>query len=289
MELGKLGILGLFDESTNVETRQLAQKVERLGYSALWFPQQAGREAFSFASYLLGQTDRLVVGTGVVIAFAYEPFAVASAARTLGELYGDRFVLGLGVSNKLYNAQRGFGYERPVPFMREYLTKMKDAPYEAPKPQHPGPVVIAAMMPKMLELAAAETTGTLTYLTTTEQIARYRTIIGPRPWICAVQVVILETDASIARRRGREYLYPYLSITHYTKRWSELGFVDADFANGGSDRLIDTIVAWGDEGRLRQRIAEQFEAGATHVCVIPVNPQGGIRPDERAIDALALR
>jgi hypothetical protein len=101
--------------------------------------------------------------------------------------------------------------------------------------------------------------------------------------------VILESDAATARKRAREYLRPYLDIGHYPERWSRLGFVEPDFINGGSDRLIDAIVAWGDEGRIRQRIADQFEAGATHVCMIPVNARGGRRPDERAIDALAPR
>jgi alkanesulfonate monooxygenase SsuD/methylene tetrahydromethanopterin reductase-like flavin-dependent oxidoreductase (luciferase family) len=104
-----------------------------------------------------------------------------------------------------------------------------------------------------------------------------------------VQVVILETDAATARRRAREYLRPYLGIGHYPQRWSGLGFAEADFSNGGSDRLVDAIVAWGDEGRVRQRVADQFAAGATHVCMIPLNPGGGRRPDERAIDALAPR
>jgi probable F420-dependent oxidoreductase len=289
VQLSKLGILGLLDETAGTEARDLARKIERLGYGALWFPQESGREAFSFASYLLSQTDRLVVGTGVAMAFAYEPFAVAGATKTLGELFGDRFILGLGVSNKVYNARRGFGYERPVAFMRDYLAKMKDAPYEAPKAPHSAPIVIAAMMPKMLQLAASETNGTLTYLTTTEQVARYRAAVGEHPWICAVQVVILESDAATARRRAREYLHPYLDIGHYPERWSGFGFVETDFTNGGSDRLVDAIVAWGDEGRIRQRIADQFEAGATHVCMIPLNPHGGRRPDERAIDALAPR
>ncbi len=162
MELGKLGVLGLIDTLTGAETGQLVQKIERLGYSALWFPHQTGREVFSFASYLLSQTEQLIVGTGVAIAFAYEPFVTASAAKTLSELFDDRFILGLGVSNKVYNAQRGFGYERPVAFMREYLAKMKTAPYDAPRPPQEALIVIAAMMPKMLQLAAIETRGTLT-------------------------------------------------------------------------------------------------------------------------------
>lgn len=287
MELGKLGILGLLDTLSSAETGHLAQKIERLGYNALWFPHQTGREVFSFASYLLSQTERLAIGTGVAIAFAYEPIVTASAARTLSEAFGDRFILGLGVSNKQYNAQRGFGYERPVTFMREYLAKMKIAPYDAPRLQQEAPIVIAAMMPKMLELAATETRGTLTYLTTTKQVARYRTTIGPQPWLCAVQLVMLETDAANARARAREYLQLYLGIEHYPHRWRGLGFGETDFANGGSDRLIDAIVAWGDEGMIRERIADQFKAGATHVCMIPLDPRGGVHPDERAIEALA--
>lgn len=289
MELGKLGVLGLLDTLTSAETGQLAQKIERLGYSALWFPERLGREVFSFASYLLSQTERLIVGTGVAIAFSYEPIVTASAAKTLSELFGDRFILGLGVSNKAYNAERGLGYERPVAFMREYLAKMKTAPYDAPLPQQEAPIVIAAMMPKMVQLAATETRGTLTYLTTTEQIARYRTALGPNPWICAVQLVMLETDAANARARARQYLQMYLGIEHYPHRWRGLGFGEADFANGGSDRLIDAIVAWGDESKIRDRIAEQFKAGATHVCMIPLGPCGGVRPDTRAIEALAPR
>jgi probable F420-dependent oxidoreductase len=287
MELGKLGILGLFDGCTGSEVGRLAQDIERLGYGALWFPHQMGREPFSFAAYLLGRTDRLVVGTGVAIAFAYEPMIAASAARTLSEAFQDRFILGLGVSNQMYNSLRGFGYERPVAFMREYLAKMKSAPYEAAKPAREAPIVVAALMPKMLELAAAETRGTLTYLTTTEQLAKYRAKLGPRPWLCAVQVVMLETDAATARARAREYLALYLGIEHYLRRWKGFGFGDADFANGGSDRLIDAVVAWGSEDKIRQRIADQFNAGATHVAMIPLDPRGERGPDRRAIEALA--
>src|SRR6185436_17750962 len=120
-------------------------------------------------------------------------------------------------------------------------------------------------------------------------IARYRTAIGPQPWLCAVQLVMLETDASNARSKAREYLQMYLGIEHYLQRWKGLGFGEADFTNGGSDRLIDAIVAWGDENKIRDRIADQFKAGATHVSMIPLDPRGGVGPDVRAIEALALR
>jgi probable F420-dependent oxidoreductase len=238
---------------------------------------------------LLSQTERLVVGTGVVIVYAYEPIAIANATRTLGELFADRFVLGLGVSNRGANDRRGIAYEKPVNFVREYLAKMKAAPYGAPAPQHEPPIVLSGMMPKMLQLAATETRGTLTYFTTTEQVARIRQALAANPWLCAIQAVLLETEATKARALARRYMQTYLAIDHYVHRLRSLGYSEADFANGGSDRLVDALVAWGNEDKLRERIADQFKVGATHVCILPLNPRGEARPDERVIEALAPR
>ena len=289
MDMSKLGILGFFDALSGTELGQFARTVERLGYGVLWVPEIMGREIFSLSSYLLSQTERVVIGTGVAIVYTYEPIAVANAARMLGELFEDRFLLGLGVSNKVANARRGIGYEKPVSFMREYLAKMKAAPYGAPAPRREPPVVLAGMMPKMLHLAATETQGTLTYFTTTEQVAHVRQALGPNPWLCAIQAVLLEPDATKARPLARRYMQTYLAIDHYVHRLKGLGFRDEDFAEGGSDRLVDAIVAWGNEEKIRERIAAQFKAGATHVCLLPLNPRGEARPDERAITALAPR
>ena len=289
MDLSKLGIITFLDALPGAQTGQFARKVEQLGYSVLWVPDAMGREVFSLSSYLLSQTQRLVVGTGVVIVYAYEPVALANASRTLGELFADRFILGLGVSNRGANERRGIAYEKPVSVVREYLAKMKVAPYNAPAPQHQPPIVLSGMMPKMLQLAATETQGTLTYFTTTEQVARIRQTLGPNPWLCAIQAVLLETDAAKARALARRYMQTYLAIDHYVQRLRGLGYGDADLANGGSDRLVDAIVAWGDEDRLRERIADQFKVGATHVSILPLNPRGEARPDERVIEALAPR
>ncbi len=136
MDLQPPGVFTFLDGLTGAQTGQLARKVEQLGYSALWFPETLGRESFSFASYLLSQTERLVIATGIVVTYAYEPIAIANATRTLAELYGDRFVLGLGVSNAQGNARRGIPYGKPLSFTREYLTKMKAVPYAAPAPQN---------------------------------------------------------------------------------------------------------------------------------------------------------
>ncbi|MBI3247841.1 MAG: TIGR03620 family F420-dependent LLM class oxidoreductase [Deltaproteobacteria bacterium] len=287
MDLSNLGLLGFVDGMKSQEVVQFARRVENAGYSVLWVPEVMGREIFSLSSHLLSQTERLVVGTGVAIAFSYEPIVTACATRTLGEFFEDRFILGLGVSNKVYNTRRGVGYNKPVSFMREYVEKIKTAPYNAPKPQHEPPIVLAGMMPKMLQLAGMATQGTLTYFTTTEQVALAREALGPTPWLLAVQLVMLETDATKARAAARKYMQIYLAIEHYLYRLRKVGFTDADFANGGSDRLVDAVIAWGSEDQLRERIANQFKVGATHVSILPLRSDGKPGPDERVIEVLA--
>jgi probable F420-dependent oxidoreductase len=173
--------------------------------------------------------------------------------------------------------------------MRDYLARMYAAPYQAPKPAQEPPVVLAAMMPKMLQLAATATRGTFTYFTTVEQVAGYRKALGPNPWLCAEQAVMLETDAGKARTAARRYMQTYLSIDHYRHRLRNLGFTDEDFANGGSDRLVDAIVAWGNEDKLRERIASLYAVGANHVCILPLRSGGGLGPDMRLLEALAPR
>ena len=287
MDLHKPGVFCFLDGLSGAQTGQFARKVEQLGYSALWFAESTGRESFSFASYLLSQTERLIVATGIAVIYAYEPIAIANASRTLGELFDDRFVLGLGVSNKRGNERRGIPYGKPLSFTRQYLQKMKAAPYAAPAPQHAPPIVLAGMMPKMLELAATQTHGTHTYFTTTEQIVKTRQALGPEPWLCAELGVILETAATKARTAARSYMQIYLTIDHYVQRLRAVGFNDNDFANGGSDRLVDAIVSWGDAESIRQRIDAYYQAGASHVCILPLNSEGGMNPDERALQALA--
>ena len=288
MDLRPPGVFCFLDGLSGDQAGQFARRVEQLGYSALWFAEApGGRESFSFASYLLGQTERLIVATGIAVIYAYEPIAVANATRTLGELFDDRFLLGLGVSNKKGNERRGIPYTKPVSFTRDYLQKMKAAPYGGPTPQQEPPIVLAGMMPKMLELSATQTHGTHTYFTTTEQITQTRQALGPEPWLCAELGMMLETDAAKARTAARNYMQFYLTIDHYVQRLRTVGFWDADFANGGSDRLVDALIAWGDADTIRKRIDAYYQAGATHVCIMPLSSDGGMNPDERALEALA--
>ncbi len=287
MDLRTPGVFCFLDGLSGEQAGQFARSVERLGYSALWFAEASGRESFSFASYLLSQTERLVVATGIAVIYAYEPIAVANASRTLGELFADRFVLGLGVSNRQANQRRGIPYAKPLSFTRQYLHKMRAAPYIGPAPQPEPPVVLAGMMPGMLELAATETRGTHTYLTTTEQIAHTRHALGTDPWLCAALGVMLETDAAKARRAIHQYIHIYLTIGHYVQRLRAVGFGDADFTDGGSDRLLDALIAWGDAGRIQERIDAYYQAGASHVCLLPLSPDRGMIPHLRALEVLA--
>jgi probable F420-dependent oxidoreductase len=173
--------------------------------------------------------------------------------------------------------------------MRGYLERMRAAPYAAAPPAQEPPLLLAALGPRMLALAAELADGAHPYNTTPEHTARARQILGPRPWLCVEQKLLLETQPSRARERARAVLAPYLALPNYRKNLQRLGFGEADLDGAGSDRLVDALVAWGDEKALTRRVQEHLDAGATHVCVQPLDAQGGAGPDERVLRALAPR
>src|SRR5215510_14244194 len=287
MDLSRPGVFCFLDPLPGAALGPFAKKVERLGYSALWFAEGVGRESFSLAAHLLDQTRTLVVGSGIAVACCREPIAAANAARSLSELFPDRFILGLGVSNAAANDRRGVRYEGPVNFMRSYLSRMRSVPYMAPTPPADPPVVLGSLLPRMIALAAAETAGVITYFTTPEKTAQVRTAVGRDKWLCAEQAVLLESNPTRARAAAREYMSFYLRNPHYATMLRALGFRDADFASGGSDRLVDAIVAWGSPEALRARIDAHYAAGATHVCILPLPVGGGHAPDEHTLEVLA--
>jgi probable F420-dependent oxidoreductase len=292
MDLQKLGVFGFIDSMSGPEIKAFARKVERLGYSTLWFPEAFGRDPFALAAHILTVTERLTVGTGIANVWKREAVTTIGAARTLAELFPDRFILGLGISHKPMVTQLGITYAKPVSFMREYLAKIRSAPYTAPRPKSDPPLVVAALLPKMLELAAAETDGTFPVYITPERTARMRLAMGPNKWICVQQVAMLETDADKARRAARALVGFYLGLPNYLQSLSSIGFDESDFAEGGSDRLIDAMIAWGDEKTLRERIAAHYRAGATHVCVTLLPSQTpardrSLRLDDHALEVLA--
>jgi probable F420-dependent oxidoreductase len=268
-ELGTIGIWTFkFEDYPAAKAQEVAAELEQLGYGAIWFGEAFGREALSNAGLLLAGTKKIVIATGIANIYARDPMAMANGQKTLSEAYPGRFVLGMGVSHvPLVEQLRGHRYEKPVATMRAYLDAMDKAPYRSVRPVEKPVRMLAALGPKMLELAAQRTDGAHPYNTNPEHTAQARAILGKGPKLCPEQAVILETDAATARAIGREFLALYLTLPNYTNNFLRLGFSEADFQNGGSDRLIDAIIAWGDLAQIRSRVRAHHAAGADHVCI----------------------
>src|SRR5216683_4682533 len=225
----------------------------------------------------------------VGIWFFRDAITMSAASKTVADVSGGRFLLGIGVSHKPLVANlRGHSYDKPYSYMRDYLPKIKSALYRAPMPKEPVPIVLAALHPKMLQLSATEADGTHTYFVPPEHTAKARAAIGPKPWICAAQAIILETDAAKARAAARAYMKTYVPrLPNYTNNLKALGWADNEFENGCSDKLVDAIVAWGTEDKIRDRIDAHLKAGATHVCILPIRVDNDSLPDPRVMEALA--
>jgi probable F420-dependent oxidoreductase len=211
-----------------------------------------------------------------------------ASREALAGLSNGRFLLGLGVSHPhLVEGQRGHEYTKPVTTMRRYLEGMEKALYLGPPPPEPAPMLLAALRPRMLELAGRMTRGAHPYLVTPEHTARAREVLGEGPWLCPEQMVLLETDAAKARAVARKNMEVYIRAPNYQNSLKWQGFADEDFADGGSDRLVDAIVAWGDEAAIADRIRAHHDAGADHVCIQAFRPDGGMGPDPVLLEVLA--
>ena len=203
---------------------------------------------------------------------------------SLHQLYGERFILGLGVSHvPMVEGVRGHKYEKPVPAMRAYL----DGITKGEAGSENWPIAIAALGPLMLKLSAAKTRGALPYNTTPRHTAEAKQILGPDKWLVAEQKVCLETDPAKARALGRKELSRYMVLDNYRNNWLRIGFPEAELANGGSDRFIDAMVLWGNADTVRRGLRAHFDAGATHVCIQPVHPDDDTAERDRILTELA--
>ncbi len=274
MDTGKLGVWYFFDQLPAQAAAEQAKRIEALGYGTLWIPETVGRNPMVLASWLLANTNTLNLATGIVNIYHREPGVTMAAQKSLAEQSGGRFLLGMGVSHKpLVEGVRGLEYGPPVATMRTYLERMAAAPYTAVEPAQAPPTVIAALGPKMLELAANQCTGAHPYFSSPEHTRMARDIMGADAWLCVEQKVILESDPAKARELARPVAQIYSSLPNYRNNWLRMGLTDTDI-DTLSDRFIDTTFAWGDADAIRARIDEHFDAGATHVCLQPVNPNG---------------
>jgi probable F420-dependent oxidoreductase len=267
--IGRVGVwLGSIALEPAKQERAAIARIERLGYGAAWFGEgPTNREALSHGAVLLGASERLVIATGIANIWARDAAAAINGANTLNEAYDERFLLGLGVSHAPIVNSRGHEYAKPLTAMRRYLEAIDEHSYDAPSPEHPSPVLLAALRPKMLELARVRTAGAHPYFVPPSHTTKARGILGPVPLLAPEQVVVLETDPAGARRMGRRHMALYLRLPNYVNNLRALGYDDGDFADGGSERLVDAIVAWGDEEAITGRVGEHLDAGADHVAI----------------------
>jgi len=288
MQLAKLGAWCFLDALSAKDAADAARRIEELGYGTLWIPEAVGREVFASAAWLLSATSRLVIASGIANIYARDAMTMTAGAKTLAEQSGGRFLLGIGVSHQpLVQGLRGHAWDRPYSYMREYLDAMDRSPYASVPPAEEVPVVIGALHPKMLAMAAQRTRGVHPYLVPPEHTSSTRALIGPDAWICTEQKVLLETNPTAARSVARQSLAMYLTLPNYRRNIQRFGFTDEDFENMGSDRLVDALVAWGDEKAIASRIKAHLDAGANQVCIQPLHPQGLPLPDWRVLEAFA--
>jgi probable F420-dependent oxidoreductase len=281
-----LGPVGLWTQALDKlpasEARDVVQELEGLGYPSLWISEGLRREIFVNASLLLGATRRMVVGTGIANIWARDAPAMVAGQLTLAEAFDGRFLLGMGVSRPaIVEGMRGHTYSSPLAKMESYLDAMEGVDYQSPAPTRTPPRVLAAVGPKMVELAGRRSAGAHSYFVVPEHTADTRAALGPEGLLAPEQAVVLETDPDRARAVARAYSQFYLGFASYRNDLKKRGFVDADFEAGGTDRLIDAVVAWGDVDAVRSRVQEHLDAGADHVAVQVLPPQGATAPLEQ--------
>ncbi|MFF4710282.1 LLM class F420-dependent oxidoreductase [Streptomyces eurythermus] len=264
------------DPARRGELDEAAAELEELGYGAIWL---GGNSTADHAAPLIGATRGVVVGTSIQSVWQQDAATTAAGFAGLEAADPGRFALGLGVSHGPLVKD----YRRPYAAMVEYLDELDRAGVPAERR------VLAALGPRMLELSRDRAAGAIPYLTTPEHTERAREILGAGPLLAPELKVVLESDPARARETARAYLARYLELPNYTNNFLRLGFTEADVADGGSDRLIDAVFAWGDEARIRERVTAFHEAGADHVALQVVTANTGEvlpRKEWRALAAL---
>ena len=283
MDLGPVGVWwsGSWEVAGNPELN-VAAELEALGYGAIWSTGGFNPGLSSRFGRLLAATSHVAVASGIVNVWRASPDDVARAAADLETAYPGRFLLGLGASHGPLVPE----YRRPLTTMRSYLDALDATTSTVPV----GRRILAALGPKMLELAAERSAGAHPYFVPPEHTAFARGVMGRGPVLAPEVTVVLETDPTTARELARKFTTGYLtSLPNYVNNLRRLGFTDYDVAGGGSDRLVDAIVAWGDADAISSRVGEHFQAGADHVCVqVVTNGTGFPLTEYRALAAVLV-
>ncbi|MEN9643978.1 MAG: hypothetical protein RL238_647 [Actinomycetota bacterium] len=269
MQLGRLGLWTFqLDLQPMSAAREAVAELEQLGYGAIWVPEAVGREPFANASMLLSGGSTIAVGTGIASIHARTAMTMQAGWKTVSEAYPGRFLLGLGVSHQpAVEGFHGTSYDKPYSTMVKYLDAMDRGLYFASAPSEAPQRVLAALGPKMLKLSAERGLGAHPYFVPVEHTAEARAVLGAGPLLAPEQAVVFETDPTTARQVARTHMATYLGLPNYTNNLKRLGWTDDDIAGGGSDALVDAIVAWGSLDTIVDRVRAHHQAGADHVCV----------------------
>ena len=283
-----LGIWSSTNTLTKSELADLACSVERRGFQTLWYPESLSYECFALGGYLLSQTSNLVVASGIANIYARDAVTASQGHDGLNHLYGDRFILGLGVSHvPLVENARGHQYRKPVTTMKKYLRDMEVATIDATIISTDRSVILAALGPKMLELASTSAKGALPYCVTPDHTSEARQIMGPNAWLCVEQKICLTNDKTTAREVAREQMQRYMALSNYRNNWIRLGFTEEEITGKGSERFLDAMVVWGTEKTIQNCIDSHFKGGADQVVLQAFRPDGVKGTDPRALDAFA--
>jgi probable F420-dependent oxidoreductase len=270
--LGRVGVwLGSIRSAPADAEKAAARRIEELGYGSLWSGEGiGGKEAFAHMGLLLSSTERLVAGTGIANLWARHPAAMEGGAATIGSAWPGRFVLGVGVSHAPLVERSGQAYEKPYQRIARYLEEMDAAAADAPTPTIPVPRVLAALRPGMLRLSRDHADGAHPYFVPTAHTRMAREIMGADKLLIPEQAVVLAGGAEEGRREARAHMEFYLRLPNYANSLRHLGYGDKDLADGGSDRLVDDIVAWGEPEAVAARVREHLDAGADSVLLQPL-------------------
>jgi probable F420-dependent oxidoreductase len=239
---------------------EAAAELEEIGFGTIWVPGREPHDLEERLHLLLSSTQRITVATGIVSIWTHAASATAALHARLTSEFPGRFLLGLGVSHA---PAVGGKYRKPLTEMVRYLDALDAADPPVPRTER----VLAALAPRMLALARQRALGSHPYLVTPEHTRIAREALGPDALLAPEQTVVLEEAADVARAVARAWLARYLQLPNYADNWVRIGFDRADIENGGSDRLVDALVAWGDVHAIRAKVDAQRAAGADHVAI----------------------
>ena len=268
-QLGRLNVWSFALQRLSAsEELAAAARLEELGFAAVWIPESVGsKDALAHSAILLAATQHLIVAPGIANIHARDPMAMANGARALGEAYPGRFVLGIGVSHAPSVQMRGGDYGNPLQQMTAYLDAMEAAQYAAPPPEPAVPLLLAALGPRMLELAATRADGAHPYFVPIEHTPYARRHLGPDAALVPEVTAVLTTDRTHGLAVARAFAKHYLALPNYANNLRRLGWSDEDIANDGSDRLLEAVIAIGDVDHIVGRVREHLDSGADTVTL----------------------